>query len=152
MFQEFKEFISRGNVLDLAVGVIIGSAFSAVVKSFVSDVLMPPIGLLLGGVDFTNIFLVLKQGTPVGPYPTLATAQEAGAVTMNFGLLTNAIVMFLITAFAIFLVVKAANQMKRKEQAAPPPAPTTKTCPFCATEIPIAATRCPNCTSELDTA
>ena len=149
MLKEFKEFISRGNVLDLAVGVIIGAAFGAIVTSFVKDILMPPIGLLLGGVDFTNIFVVLKQGAPGGPYATLALAQEAGAVTMNFGLLVNAIIMFLITAFAIFLVVKAANQMKRKEEAAPPPAPTTKTCPFCATDIPIPAKRCPHCTSEL---
>jgi large conductance mechanosensitive channel len=152
MFKEFKEFISRGNVLDLAIGVIIGGAFGAIVKSLVADILMPPIGLLLGGVDFTNIFVVLKQGTPGGPYATLALAQEAGAVTMNFGLLINAIVIFLITSFAIFLVVKAANQMKRKEEAAPPPAPTTKTCPFCATEIPIPATRCPHCTSALEAA
>jgi large conductance mechanosensitive channel len=151
MFKEFKEFISRGNVLDLAIGVIIGAAFGAVVKSLVADILMPPIGLLLGGVDFTNIFVVLKQGTPGGPYDTLALAQEAGAVTMNFGLLVNAIVIFLITSFAIFMVVKAANQMKRKEEAPPPPAPTTKTCPFCATEIPIPATRCPHCTSALET-
>jgi large conductance mechanosensitive channel len=149
MFQEFKKFISRGNVLDLAVGVIIGGAFGAVVKSLVADILMPPIGLLLGGVDFTNIFVVLKQGTESGPYPTLADAQAVGAVTMNFGVLINAIVMFLITAFAIFLVIKGANKMKKKEVAAPAPAPTTKTCPFCATDIPIPATRCPHCTSEL---
>jgi large conductance mechanosensitive channel len=152
MWKEFKEFISRGNVLDLAVGVIIGAAFGAIVKSFVNDILMPPIGLLLGGVDFTNIFVTLKQGTPVGEYATLAVAQEGGAVTMNFGLLVNTIVSFLITAFAIFLVVKGANALKKKEEAAPPPAPTTKTCPFCATAIPIPATRCPHCTSELEAA
>jgi large conductance mechanosensitive channel len=149
MFREFKEFISRGNVLDLAVGVIIGAAFGAIVKSFVDDILMPPIGLLLGGVDFANIFVILKQGTPAGPYATLALAQEAGAVTMNFGLLVNAFVSFVITAFAIFLVVKAMDKVKKKEEAAPPAEPTTKTCPFCATEIPIPATRCPHCTSEL---
>jgi large conductance mechanosensitive channel len=158
MWKEFKEFISRGNVLDLAVGVIIGAAFGAIVKSFVNDILMPPIGLLLGGVDFTNIFVTLKQGSPAGTlaglrkYATLAVAQEGGAVTMNFGLLVNTIVSFLITAFAIFLVVKGANALKKKEEAAPPPAPTTKTCPFCATAIPIPATRCPHCTSELEAA
>jgi large conductance mechanosensitive channel len=152
MLKEFKEFISRGNVLDLAIGVIIGAAFAPIVKSLVADILMPPIGLLLGGVDFTNIFVVLKQGTPAGPYTTLALAQEAGAVTMNFGLLINAIVIFLITAFAIFLVIKGANKLKKEKEAAPPPAPTTKTCPFCATAIPIPATRCPNCTSELEAA
>jgi large conductance mechanosensitive channel len=151
MLEEFKEFISRGNVLDLAIGVIIGAAFGAVVKSFVDDILMPPIGLLLGGVDFTNIFVVLKQGAPPSPYATLALAQDAGAVTMNFGLTINAIVSFLITAFAIFLVVKAANRLRKKEEAAPP-APTTKDCPFCATAIPIPATRCPHCTSELKAA
>jgi len=155
MLKEFKEFISRGNVLDLAIGVIIGAAFGAIAKSLVADILMPPIGLLLGGVDFTNIFLVIKQGAEVaGPYPTLAEAQAAGAVTMNFGVFINTIIIFLITAFAIFLVVKAANRFKKKEEAAPapPPEPTTKTCPFCATEIPIPATRCPHCTSELEAA
>ena len=150
MLKEFREFISRGNALDLAVGVIIGAAFGVIVKSLVDDILMPPIGLLLGGVDFANIFVVLKQGSPAGPYATLAVAQEAGAVTMNFGVFINAIVMFVITAFAIFMVVKAANAMKRKEKPGPASAPTTKTCPFCATEIPISAHRCPNCTSELD--
>ena len=152
MFKEFKEFISRGNVLDMAVGIIIGAAFGAIATSLVADILMPPIGLLLGSVDFTNIFVVIKQGTPAGPYTTLALAQEAGAVTMNFGVFINTIVIFVITAFAIFLVVRAANAMKRKEEAAPPSAPTTKTCPFCATEIPIPATRCPHCTSELEAA
>ena len=155
MLKEFKEFISRGNVLDLAIGVIIGAAFGAIAKSLVADILMPPIGLLLGGVDFTNIFLVIKQGAEVaGPYATLADAQAAGAVTMNFGVFINTIIIFLITAFAIFLVVKAANRFKKKEEAAPapPPEPTTKTCPFCATEIPIPATRCPHCTSELEAA
>jgi len=152
MLQEFKKFVSRGNVLDLAVGVIIGAAFGAIVKSFVDDILMPPIGLLLGGVDFTNIFVTLKRGTPAGPYATLALAQEAGAVTMNFGLLVNTIVSFLITAFAIFLVIKAVAVFQKKEEPAPPPAPTTKTCPFCATDIPIPATRCPHCTSQLEAA
>ena len=150
MFKEFKEFISRGNVLDMAVGIIIGAAFGAIVTSLVADILMPPIGLLLGRVDFTNLFATIPP--PAKPYKTLAEAQAAGAVTINYGLFINTIIIFLITAFAIFLVVKAANAMKRKEKAAPPPAPTTKTCPFCATEIPIPATRCPHCTSELEAA
>jgi large conductance mechanosensitive channel len=149
MLEEFRKFISRGNVIDLAVGVIIGAAFGAVVKSFVNDILMPPVGLLLGGVDFANIFFVLKQGSPAGPYTTLALAQEAGAVTINLGLLVNAIVSFLITSLAIFALVKGVALTKKKEKPAPPPEPTTKSCPFCATDIPIAATRCPNCTSEL---
>ena len=149
MFKEFKAFIMRGNVLDLAVGVIIGAAFGAIVKSFVDDILMPPIGLLLGNVDFANIFAVLKAGDPAGPYAALAAAKEAGAVTMNFGVFINTLISFLITAFAIFLVVKGANALQRQEEAAPS-APTTKSCPFCHTDIPIPATRCPNCTSQLE--
>jgi large conductance mechanosensitive channel len=151
MFQEFKKFIMRGNVLDLAVGVIIGAAFGAIVKSFVDDILMPPIGLLLGNVDFANIFAVLKAGDPAGPYAALAAAKEAGAVTMNFGVFINTLISFLITAFAIFLVIKGANALQREkaEAPAPPPAPTTKPCPYCFTDIPIPATRCPHCTSEL---
>jgi large conductance mechanosensitive channel len=149
MLKEFKAFIMRGNVLDLAVGVIIGVAFGAIVKSFVDDILMPPIGLLLGNVDFANIFAVLKAGDPAGPYAALAAAKEAGAVTMNFGVFINTLISFLITAFAIFLVIKGANALQREKAPAPPPAPTTKQCPFCFTDIPIPATRCPHCTSEL---
>ena len=150
MFEEFKKFIVRGNVLDLAVGVVIGAAFGAVVTSFTNDILMPPIGLLLGSVDFANIFVVLKAGDPAGPYNTLAAAQEAGAVTMNFGLFINGIIAFLITGFALFLIIKAANRLQPEGEEAPPPAPTTKPCPYCYTEIPIPATRCPHCTSELE--
>jgi large conductance mechanosensitive channel len=147
MFSEFKKFVLRGNVLDLAVAVIIGAAFGAIVKSLVDDILMPPIGLLLGRVDFSNLFIVLRRGEVAGPYGTLAAAQEAGAVTMNYGLFVNTIISFLIIALAIFLVVRLANRLQREEAAAP--APTTKDCPYCATVIPIKATRCPNCTSEL---
>jgi large conductance mechanosensitive channel len=149
MLDEFRKFILRGNVLDLAVGVVMGAAFGAIVKSFTDDILMPPIGMFLGQVDFANIFVVLKQGSPAGPYVTLAAAQEAGAVTMNFGLFINVVITFLITALVIFFVVKAANKLHQEPPPAPLPAPTTKTCPFCATEIPIPATRCPHCTSEL---
>jgi large conductance mechanosensitive channel len=148
MLKEFKAFIMRGNVLDLAVGVIIGGAFGAIVSSLVNDLLMPPIGLLLGRIDFANLLIVLQKGDPAGPYATLADAQAAGAVTMNYGLFINTVIVFLITAFAIFLVVKAANQLQR-EQEAPPAAPTDKACPFCFTQIPIKATRCPHCTSQL---
>lgn len=144
MLKEFKEFIMRGNVLDLAVAVIIGGAFGAIVTSFVNDVLMPPIGLLLGNVDFTNLFLSLDGQA----YASLAAAQEAGAPTLNYGLFINTIINFLIVAFAIFLVVRAANRMSKKEEA-PAPAPTSKDCPFCKTSIHIEATRCPNCTSQL---
>jgi large conductance mechanosensitive channel len=148
MLKEFKEFAMRGNVMDMAVGIIIGAAFGAIIASFVGDVIMPPIGLLLGKVDFANLFAVLKSGTQSGPYVSLAQAKAAGAVTLNYGLFVNTIINFLIIAFAIFMVVKGMNSLKRKETAAAP-APTTKECPFCFTAIPIKALRCPNCTSEL---
>ena len=149
MFEEFKKFILRGNVMDLAVGVIMGGVFNAVVKSFVGDILMPPIGLLLGRVDFANLFILLKAGDPVGPYATLVDAQAAGAVTMNYGTFINTIISLIITGLAVFLMVRGVNRL-HKEKPAPPAEPTTKKCPFCATEIPISATRCPNCTSELE--
>jgi large conductance mechanosensitive channel len=142
MLKEFKEFILRGNVLDLAVAVIIGAAFGAIVNSFVQDILMPPIGLLLGRVDFSNLFINLS-GTP---YTSLADAKAAGAATINYGLFLNAIINFLIISLAIFLVVKAANKLQKPR---PAEAPTTKECPYCCSTIPIKATRCPNCTSEL---
>jgi large conductance mechanosensitive channel len=148
MFKEFKEFAMRGNVVDMAVGIVIGAAFGTIVKSFVDDVLMPPIGLLLGGVDFSNLFAVVKEGTPAGPYASLVDAQTAGAVTLNYGLFINTVISFLIVAFAVFMVVKAMNAIKRKEEA-PVAEPTTKSCEFCQTEIPIKATRCPHCTSQL---
>ncbi|GAB4364641.1 MAG: large conductance mechanosensitive channel protein MscL [Kiloniellaceae bacterium] len=135
----------RGNVLDMAIGIVIGAAFGKIVTSFVSDILMPPIGLLLGGVDFSNIFIVLGGGD----YESLEAAKEAGAATWNIGLFINTVIDFLIIAFAIFLVVKAVNNLKRQE-AVPPPAPSEKTCPFCVTTIPLKATRCPNCTSQLE--
>jgi large conductance mechanosensitive channel len=148
MMKEFKEFAVRGNVVDMAVGIIIGAAFGTVVKSFVDDVLMPPLGMLVGNVDFQNILLVLRQGTPAGPYETLAAAKDAGAVTLNLGLFVNAIVSFAIVAFAVFILVRGLNRLKRKEEA-PAPAPTTRECPFCMSEIPLKATRCPHCTSEV---
>ncbi len=148
VIKEFRDFISRGNVIDLAVGFIIGSAFGTIVKSLVSDIIMPPIGLVLGKVDFSNLFVVLKEGDKPGPYYTIASAQEAGAVTLNYGLFVNSIVTFLIIALALFLLVKVINRMRREQEVAPS-APTTKECPFCFTTIPIRAVRCPNCTSEL---
>jgi len=147
MFKEFKEFAMRGNVLDMAIGIVIGAAFGKIVTSFVADILMPPIGLLLGGVDFSNIFVVLSSGD----YDSLEAAKAAGAATWNIGLFINTMIDFLIIAFAIFLVVKAVNRLKRTE-AVPPPAPSEKSCPFCVTTIPIKATRCPHCTSQLETA
>lgn len=148
MMQEFKKFIMRGNVVDMAIGIVIGAAFGTIIKSLVSDVIMPPIGLLLGGVDFANLYGLLKVGDPVGPYASLADAQAAGAVTLNYGLFINTIISFLIIAFVIFLIVKAINKMQEEEET-PAAEPTTKECPFCHTEIPIKATRCPHCTSEL---
>jgi large conductance mechanosensitive channel len=147
MLNEFKAFIARGNVMDLAVGVIIGGAFGGIVKSLVDDVIMPPIGLALGNVDFSDLFTLLKAGAKAPPpYASLAEAQAAGAVTVNYGVFINSIVSFLIVAFAVFLLVRAANRMKPAEAAA---APSTKDCPYCRMAIPIGATRCPQCTSEL---
>jgi large conductance mechanosensitive channel len=146
MFKEFREFAMKGNVLDMAVGIIIGAAFGALVASFVSDVLMPPLGLLLGNVDFSNLFLVLHGGTAPGPYASVAEAKAAGAVTLNYGVFVDKIIAFLIVAFVLFLLVRAMNRLKRQ---AAPAAPTTKDCPYCATTIPVQAVRCPNCTSEI---
>jgi large conductance mechanosensitive channel len=141
MLKEFRDFALRGNVLDLAVAVIIGAAFGKIVTSFVNDILMPPIGLLLGGVDFSNLFINLG-GTA---YATLAEAQAAGAATLNYGLFLQAVIDFLIVAFVIFLIVRQVNKMRRPA----PQAPTTKECPYCYVNIPIKATRCPECTSQL---
>ena len=148
MLKEFKAFAMRGNVVDMAVGIIIGGAFGTIVKSMVSDVLMPPIGLLLGNVTFTDLFVTLKEGAAPAPYATLDTAKEAGAVTVNYGVFADNVVSFLIVAFAVFMLIKGINSLQKKEEAAPPP-PDKKECPFCIVSIPIKATRCPNCTSEL---
>ncbi len=148
MLKEFKEFAMRGNVVDMAVGIIIGAAFGTIVKSLVADVIMPPIGLLLGNVDFANLFVVLKQGTTAGPYASLADAKAAGAVSLNYGTFINTIISFIIVAFAVFFLIRSINKLKRKEEA-PPAEPTTKDCPFCFSKISIKATRCPECTSEL---
>jgi large conductance mechanosensitive channel len=148
MLKEFKEFAMKGNVVDMAVGIIIGAAFGTIVKSLVSDILMPPIGLLLGNVDFANLFLILRQGAAAGPYAALAEAQEAGAVTMNYGVFINTVISFIIIAFAVFLVIKGINRMRRQEEA-PPEEPTTKECPHCFSTISIKATRCAFCTAEM---
>ena len=148
MFKEFKEFAMRGNVVDMAVGIIIGGAFGTIVKSLVSDVMMPPIGLLLGGVDFSELFLVLKEGSTPSPYVALAEAQAAGAVTINYGVFINSVISFIIVAFAVFMLIKSLNKLKREEEA-PAAEPTEKECPYCFTSIPIKAIRCPHCTSEV---
>lgn len=140
MLKEFKEFIMRGNVVDLAVAVVIGAAFGKIVASFVEDVLMPPIGLILGGVDFSDLFINLSGKD----YPSVAAAKAAGAATLNYGIFLNTIINFLIIAFAIFLLLKQINRFQK-----PAPAPATKDCPRCISAIPLKATRCPHCTSEL---
>jgi large conductance mechanosensitive channel len=148
MLKEFKEFAMRGNVLDMAVGIIIGAAFGTIVTSLVGDVIMPPIGLLLGNVDFSNLFLVLRSGAAPGPYNSLADARAAGAVTINYGMFVNHIISFIIVAFSVFMIIRAVNKLKRREEAAPA-VPTTKECPHCLSTVPIKATRCAFCTSEL---
>lgn len=147
MFKEFKEFAMRGNVLDMAVGVIIGAAFGKIVNSFVADIMMPPLGLLLGQVDFSNLFINLS-GKPLA---SLAEAKTAGAPTINYGIFINQVIDFVIVAFAIFLLIRQINAMKRRSEA-PPAVPTTKSCLYCLSDIPLKATRCPHCTSELKAA
>jgi large conductance mechanosensitive channel len=148
MLEEYKKFAIRGNVIDMAVGIIIGAAFGTVVQSLVKDVLTPPLGLLTGGTDFTNLFVVLKGGTPEAPYATLQAAQDAGAVTINLGTFVNAVISFLIVSFAVFLLVRYINQLREPDEGPAPP-PTIKKCPYCVSDVPIQATRCPHCTSEL---
>jgi len=146
MVEEFKKFILRGNVLDMAVGIIIGAAFGTIITSLVADVIMPPIGLLLGNVDFSNLFIVLKDGaTAAAPYASLAAAKQAGAVTMNIGVFINTIISFLIVALAIFLLIRSVNKLHQKQEEAP----TTQDCPYCLMSIPLKATRCGHCTADL---
>jgi large conductance mechanosensitive channel len=150
MWKEFKAFIARGNVLDLAVAVIIGAAFGAVVKSFVDDVIMPPIGLATGGADFSDLYVLLRAGEAAPPpYASLAAAKEAGAVTLNYGAFLNTVLSFLIVALAVFMLVRLANRLYAKPL---PPTPDTRPCPYCTMTIPKLATRCPNCTSEVGVA
>ena len=148
MLNEFKKFVMRGNVLDMAVGIIIGGAFTKIVNSMVADVMMPPLGLLIGKVDFSNWFVVIKQGTTAGPYTTIAEAQAAGATTMNLGMFLNAIISFIIVAFCIFLLIKAINKLNSPKEQAPIQV-STKKCPYCCSDIALEATRCPHCTSEI---
>jgi large conductance mechanosensitive channel len=148
MLEDFKEFAVKGNVVDMAVGIIIGAAFGTIVTSLVNDVIMPPIGLLLGNVDFSNLFAVLKDGTPAGPYASLADAEKAGAVAIFYGKVINTIISFIIVAFAVYLLVRSINKLKR-EQEAPPAEPTTKECTYCLSTIPLKATKCAHCASQL---
>ena len=152
MLREFKEFVMRGNVVDMAVGIIIGAAFGTIINSLVTDVIMPPIGLLLGNIDFSNLFIVLKEGAKAPPpYESLTAAKAAGATSINYGVFINTIITFLIVAFAVFLLIRKINRLKRQEEA-PPAVPTTKECSYCFSTIPIKATRCPHCTSDLKAA
>ena len=148
MLKEFREFAMRGNVMDMAVGIIIGAAFGSIVTSLVGDVLMPPIGLLLGNVDFSNLFVVLRDGSTAGPYSSLTAAQGAGAVTINYGLFISKIISFVIVAFAVFMIIRAMNRLKRKEEA-PAAVPATRACPFCLSTIPLKASRCAYCTADI---
>ncbi len=148
MFEEFKKFALRGNVVDMAVGIIMGAAFGVIVKSLVSDVIMPPIGLLIGNTDFSNLFVILKSGTTAGPYGSLAEAHKAGAVTISYGLFLNTIISFIIISISVFFLIRGINKLKRREEA-PPSEPTKKDCPYCFSSIAIKATRCAYCTSEL---
>lgn len=150
--KEFREFAVRGNVVDMAVGIIIGGAFGTVVSSFVNDVMMPPLAMLVGDIDFQDMMFVLRQGSTPGPYETLAAAKGAGAVTLNVGMFINAAVSFTIVAFAVFVLVRAINRLKRADAAPAPAVPTTKDCPFCASTIPLKAKRCPLCTSQIEAA
>jgi large conductance mechanosensitive channel len=145
MIKDFKEFIMRGSMIDLAVGFVIGVAFAAVVNSLVKDIIMPPIGLLLGGVDFNNLYVVLKDGVTAAPYASLDVAQKAGAVTINYGLFISSIITFVIVGFVLFLIVRVVSRLRREKAVDP----DTQDCPYCFSAIPVKATRCPACTSEV---
>jgi len=147
MWKDFKEFAMRGNVVDMAVGIIIGAAFGAIVKSLVSDILMPPLGLVLSNTDFSDIFVVLKQGTPAGPYATVALASQAGAVTLNLGLFVNGVINFVIVAFAVFMLVRGISRLQRPKE---PKEATSKDCPHCLMSIPLKAVKCGHCTADLN--
>lgn len=154
MLKDFKAFIMRGNVVDMAVGIIIGAALGPIINSLVKDVIMPPIGLALGKVDFANLFVVLKDGKTPGPYASLTAAQTAGAVSINYGFFVNTVINFIIIAAVVFFfIVRPIAQMNARQAAkaapAPAAAPTTKDCPYCLSKVPVKATRCPNCTSQL---
>ncbi|GIW46100.1 MAG: large-conductance mechanosensitive channel [Candidatus Binatia bacterium] len=148
MLKEFKEFAMRGSVVDMAVGIIMGGAFGTVVKSLVDDVLMPPIGLVVGGVDYSNVFLVLKEGVRPGPYAALAEAKAAGAVTINIGAFLNNVISFFIVALSAFLLIRGINALRRAQEG-PTPSASTKECAFCTLSVPLKARRCPHCTADL---
>ncbi len=150
MWKEFRTFVMRGNVVDLAVGIIIGTAFGGIVQSMVNDVVMPPLGAVIGNLDFKDLYIVIEQGKVPGPYAGLEAAKAAGAITLRYGLFINTLVNFLIVALAMFLVIKGMNKLaSRFAPPAPPPPPNSKDCPYCKMSIPIAALKCGHCTSTL---
>jgi large conductance mechanosensitive channel len=149
MLKDFREFAVRGSVVDMAVGIIIGAAFGVIVQSLVNDVIMPPVGLALGNVDFANLYILLREGTEPAPYLTVEAAREAGAITINYGLFINAVISFLIVAFAVFILIRYINKLKRPTETPEPVAPSMKKCEYCVSDIPTEARRCPHCTSEL---
>jgi large conductance mechanosensitive channel len=149
MLKDFRKFAMRGNVVDMAVGIIMGAAFGSIVNSLVSDVILPPIGMLLGRVDFSNLYLLLREGATAGPYGSLAEAQAAGAVSVNYGVFLNSVLSFLIVAFAVFLLIRGVNRLQ-SEGEAPPKPPASKECPYCREQISAQARRCPHCTSQLE--
>jgi large conductance mechanosensitive channel len=149
IIKEFREFAVKGNVVDMAVGIIIGTAFGAIAKSLVSDVIMPPLGALMGNIDFSNFFIVVKEGVTAGPYSTLKAARDSGAITINYGIFSNTVVNFLIVSIAVFLLVRAINRLRREELTSEPISQSEKACPYCCSNIAINATRCPFCTSNL---
>ena len=148
MFREFTEFLKRGSLIDMAIGIAVGTAFATIANSLVDDIIMPPVGLLLGNVEFDNLFVMLRQGTPVGPYPTLEAAREAGAVTIAYGNFINNVLAFIVIAAVFFMVLRSLNKLRRDEPGQPAEA-RTKPCPYCITTVPMHATRCPACTSQL---
>lgn len=152
MLNEFKEFAIRGNVIDMAVGIIIGAAFGTIVQSLVNDIIMPPIGILAGDVDFSDLFILLREGVEPGPYATLGAAREAGAVVIGYGQFINTVIGFLIVAFAVFLVIRYINRLKRPAATPEPVSPSVRKCPYCVSDIAVEASRCPHCTSEIERA
>lgn len=151
MFDEFRTFVQRGSLVDMAIGIAVGTAFATIAQSLVTDIVMPPVGLLLGGVEFEDLFWLLREGDPAAPYITVQAAQEAGAVTVNYGIFINNVLAFIVIALVFFMVIRTVNRLREKGEPGTPAEPETKTCPFCVHTIPLRASRCPQCTSELGT-
>ena len=149
MFKEFTEFLKRGSLIDMAIGIAVGTAFATIAKSLVDDIIMPPVGLVLGNVEFKDLFVLLREGNPTGPYPTLDAAREAGAVAIAYGSFINNVLAFIVIALVFFMILRSLNRLRRNEPGQTPEV-RTKACPFCITTVPLHATRCPACTSQLE--